>query len=164
VGNAYYTIFPYRLVLGKSVRTFLVSPNDPFSLPSIEADLNSELSMGSYYDFDLDVPFYLRGYTGYANGASAGLYNDPEFGWAEFVNHQGVIQLLDSALVIEGGGIYVGTQITIPVPEPGELSFFMVGVFMLGFWPLWVVSIRCRQRGMGVPVPLRGSRCLFPGA
>jgi hypothetical protein len=68
------------------------------------------------------------------NNAPAGFYSNPVFGWAEFVNHQGVIQLLDSALVMEGGGIYVGTQTIIPVPEPGELSLFVVGVFMLGCW------------------------------
>jgi hypothetical protein len=90
--------------------------------------------MGSYYGFDLDVPFYLGVYTGYMNNAPAGFYSNPVFGWAEFVNHQGVIQLLDSALVMEGGGIYVGTQTIIPVPEPGELSLFVVGVFMLGCW------------------------------
>jgi hypothetical protein len=126
--------FSYRPVLGESVRTFLASPNDPISLPSIEAGSYSELSMGSYYGFDLDVPFYLGVYTGYMNNAPAGFYSNPVFGWAEFVNHQGVIQLLDSALVMEGGGIYVGTQTIIPVPEPGELSLFVVGVFMLGCW------------------------------
>jgi hypothetical protein len=134
VGDVYDTIFSIRPVPGESVRTFLASPNDPINLQSIQAGSYSELSMGSYYGFDLDVPFYVGVYTGYTNGVPAGFYSNPVFGWAEFVNHQGVIQLLDSASVMEGGGIYVGTQTIIPVPEPSELSLFVVGVFMLGCW------------------------------
>jgi hypothetical protein len=42
VGDVYDTIFSYRPVLGESVRTFLASPNDPISLPSIEAGSYSE--------------------------------------------------------------------------------------------------------------------------
>jgi hypothetical protein len=162
VGDVYDTIFSYRLVLGESVRTFLASPNDPISLPSIEAGSYSELSMGSYYGFDLDVPFYLGVYTGYTNGVSAGLYNDPVFGWAEFVNHQGMIQLLDSALVMEGGGIYVGTQTIIPVPEPGELSLFVVRVFMLGYWAKRHDLGRRQEKIKSFPQANRGQFSEFP--
>jgi hypothetical protein len=134
IGDMYDTIFSFRPVIGESVRTFLASPNDPISLRSIEAGSYSELSVGSYYGFDLDVPFYLGVYTGYTNGVPTGLYNSPVFGWAEFVNHQGVIQLLDSALVMDGGGIYVGTQTIIPVPESGVFGLLILGVFTLGCW------------------------------
>jgi hypothetical protein len=134
VGDEYETIFPYRPVFGESVRTFFASPNDPISQQTIEAGSYSELSMGDYYGFNLDVPFYLGVYTGYTNDVPAGSYSNPVFGWAEFVNHQGVIQLLDSALVMDGGGIYVGTQTIIPVPEPSAWSLFVLVVFALGCW------------------------------
>ena len=134
VGDEYETIFPYRPVFGESVRTFFASPSDPISQQTIEAGSYSELSMGDYYGFNLDVPFYLGVYTGYTNDIPAGSYSNPVFGWAEFVNHQGVIQLLDSALVMDGGGIYVGTQTIIPVPEPSAWSLFVLVVFALGCW------------------------------
>ena len=132
--NVYDTIFLFDTLPDEGVRTFLASVNDPISLQSIEAGSYLEFSAGSFYGFDLDVPFYIGVYTGYTNGTPAGFYSNPVFGWAEFVNHQGVIQLLDSALVMEGGGIYVGTQTVIPVPEPGVLSLFAVGAFTLGYW------------------------------
>jgi hypothetical protein len=131
--NVYYTIFSFDPFRDEGIRTFLASPNDPISLQTIQANSYTELTSGNLYGFDLDVPFYLGFYTGYTNGTPAGVYSNPVFGWGEFVNNQGVIQMLDAALVMEAGGIYVGTQTIIPVPEPGVLSFYAIGALMFGW-------------------------------
>lgn len=126
------TIFSFDLHPGESVRAFLVSSNDPISLQAIQAGSYLELSSGGLHGFDLDAPFYLGFYTGSTNGMPAGRYSSPVFGWGEFVNSRGVIQMLDSALVAGGDGIYVGTQSIISVPEPGLLSLVPVGAFLFG--------------------------------
>ena len=54
------------------------------------------------------------------------------FGWGEFVNDGGAIKMLGGAAEIEGGGIYAGTQIVIPVPEPTMTNLIGIGVFF--FW------------------------------
>jgi hypothetical protein len=54
------------------------------------------------------------------------------------VNNQGVIQMLDSALEMEGGGIYVGTQTIIPIPEPGFLCLSACGVLTLCWRFRWL--------------------------
>jgi hypothetical protein len=101
-------------------------------LDSIQAGAYTELVLGNDYGFDPGVPFFLGFYTGHTNGAPPGTYGSPVFGWGEFVNNQGVIQMLDAALEAEGGGIYVGTQTIIPIPEPGILSIAACGALNLG--------------------------------
>ncbi len=132
-GSSYYTIFSFDpSATDEGVRTFFASLNEPISLEPIQAGAYTELLLGSYYGFDPGVPFYLGFYTGHTNGAAPGTYSNPVFGWGEFVNDQGVIQMLDAALVVEGGGIYVGTQTIIPIPEPGVFSLSAVGALVLG--------------------------------
>lgn len=128
----YYTIFSPFPPAG--VRTFLVSANDPISLPAIQANSYTELTFGNYYFFDVNVPFYLGFYSGVTNGASgySGTYSNPVFGWGEFVNNNGVIQLLDGALEIEGGGIYAATQQIIPIPEPAVFGLICLGALLIG--------------------------------
>lgn len=41
--------------------------------------------------------------------------------------------MLDSALEIEGGGTFVGTQNIIPVPEPGTFGLFALGGLLLAW-------------------------------
>jgi hypothetical protein len=133
-GSPYYTIFSFDPgAPDEGVRTFFTSQNDPISLEPIQAGAYAELVLGNYYGFDPGVPFYLGFYTGRTNGAPPGAYSDPVFGWGEFVNNQGVIQMLDAALVVEGGGIYVGTQTIMPIPEPGVVSLSCFGAFILGW-------------------------------
>ena len=69
-------------------------------------------------------------YLGFATAAEyTGSWADPSkyvyYGWAQFTYSKGTITLVNSALNTEGGGIYAGTGITTPVPEPatGILSF-----------------------------------------
>jgi len=121
----------------EGVRTFFASQNDPISLEPIQAGAYTELVLGNYYGFDPGVPFYLGFYTGHINAAPPGGYSDPLFGWGEFVNNQGVIQMLDSALEVEGGGIYAGTQTIIPIPEPGVISLLACGAMVLGWRSLF---------------------------
>ena len=132
VGDAYNTICLFTTLPDSNIRTFSVSLNDPLDLEAIQANSYPELSSGSFYGFDLDVPFYLGFYTGSTNGAPAGLYSSPVFGWAELVNHDGAIQFLDSASAMEAGGIYVGTQTVIATPEPAVPSLVVFGVLLLG--------------------------------
>lgn len=133
-GSPYYTIFSFDPgAPDEGVRTFFTSQNDPVSLEPIQAGAYTELVLGNYYGFDPGVPFYLGFYTGHTNGAPAGAYSNPVFGWGEFVNNQGVIQMLDAALEVGGGGIYVGTQTIIPIPEPGILGLAACGALSLGW-------------------------------
>jgi hypothetical protein len=131
-GDTYNTICLFTTLPGSDIRTFLTFLNDPLDVEAIQANSYPELSSGSLYGFDLDVPFYLGFYTGSTNGAPAGLYSSPVFGWAELVNHDGAIQFLDSASAMEAGGIYVGTQAVIATPEPAVLSLVVFGVLLLG--------------------------------
>ena len=146
-GSSYYSIFSFDPAApDEGVRAFLTSSNDPISLQAIQANSYNELTYGSLYGFDPDVPFYLGFYTGYTNSTPHGVYSDPVFGWGQFVNNQGVIQMLDAALAMEAGGIYVGTQTIIPVPEPSTLSFYAAAVVMLGWNFAWRRHIRRRFR------------------
>jgi hypothetical protein len=133
-GSPYYTVFSFDPgAFDEGVRTFFASVDDPMSLEPIQAGAYNELVLGNYYGFDPGVPFYLGFYTGHTNGAPPGAYSDPVFGWGEFVNNQGVIQMLDAALEVEGGGIYVGTQTIIPIPEPDLLSLSACAALILGW-------------------------------
>ena len=133
-GSPYYMIFSFDPgAPDEGVRTFFASQNDPMSLEPIQAGAYTELVLGNYYGFDPGVPFYLGFYTGHTNGGPPGAYSDPVFGWGEFVNNQGVIQMLDAALEVEGGGIYVGTQTIILIPEPGILGLSACGALILAW-------------------------------
>jgi hypothetical protein len=122
--------FLFSPFLDEGVRTFLVSANDPISLQPILSLNYPELTYPNTYLFTDGIPFYLGFYTGYS--PQNGIYSNPVFGWGEFVNNGGVIQMLDSALEIEGGGIYAGTQTIIPVPEPSTLALVALGGLLLG--------------------------------
>jgi hypothetical protein len=123
--------FLFDPIVDEEVRTFLVSSNDPISLPPILSQSYPELLYPNTYVFLSGVPFYLGFYTGYH--PQGGIYSNPVFGWGEFVNNQGVIQMLDSGLEIEGGGIYAGTDNIIPAPEPSVFALTALGGLLLGF-------------------------------
>ena len=119
--------FRFDPVVDIGVRVFFVSSNDPVSLQPILAHTYTELLNPNNYVFPNGSPLYVGLYTGNDQFAPPnGIYNDPLFGWAELVNNQGVIQLLDSALEYKGGGIYAGTETIIGVPEP---TAFVLAVF-----------------------------------
>lgn len=114
----------------EGVRVFLVSENQPISQHALQSGSYTELMFQNSYVFEHNSPWYVGLYTGYA--PVNGIYSDPLFGWARLVNNQGVIQLLDSALAYQAGGIYVGTQNLIPVPEPSSLALVILGGAVLG--------------------------------
>lgn len=128
----YTNTFSYSVVLDVGVRVFLVSSNDPISLQPILSQTWTELGGAPSYVFTNGVPFYVGFYTGNVQFAPQdGIYNDPLFGWAELVNNQGVIQLLNGAVEYGGGGIFAGTQNIIPVPEPSTSGLLALGGLFL---------------------------------
>ena len=124
--------FSFFSFTDEGVRVFVVSENDPISLQPILANSYTELTYPNSYVFPNGSFFYLGFYTG-ENYPQNGVYSDPLFGWGEFWNNNGAIQMLDSALEYQGGGIYAGTQNIIPVPEPGEFVLAALGVSVLGY-------------------------------
>jgi hypothetical protein len=140
--STYINTFLFDPIVDVSVRVFLVSENDPISLQPILSQSYAELLYPNSYVFASGVPFYLALYTGNVTQYPAnGIYSDPLFGWVELVNNQGVIQMVDSALEYQGGGIYAGTENIIPIPEPGEFALAALGVLLLGF-RRWRNSLR----------------------
>ena len=96
-----------------------------------------ELTYPNSYTFNVGTPFYV----GLYSGASIAppfppyppyIYTDPVFGWAELENVNGTIEVLDSALEYQGGGIFAGTQNIIPTPEPGTLALLGAGAILMG--------------------------------
>jgi hypothetical protein len=129
--TAYTNTFSIMLLTDIQVRLFLVSFNDPISLPAIQSQSYSELTAPTV--FQSGVPFYLALYTGYQFAppyppTHPYNYLGPVLGWVELVNNQGAIQMLGSGLEYSGDGIFAGTQNIIqPAPEPGTLGLFALG-------------------------------------
>ena len=120
-------IFQFDPVADIGVRVFLVSPNDPISLQTILAMNYPEFTSENNYTFNPGTPFYVGLYTGNVQFAPPnGIYNDPLFGWAELENVGGTVELLNSALEYQGGGIFAGTE-NIVAPEPTTLSLVILG-------------------------------------
>jgi hypothetical protein len=124
--------FLFNPIVDEGVRTFLVSLNDPVSLPAIAANTYTELLFPNTYFFANGSTFYLGFYTGprwtfpQTNPLT---YDDPLFGWGRFRNNGGVIQMLDSALTYGAQGIYAGTQ-NFVAPEPSAASLCLLGALV----------------------------------
>ena len=123
--------FRFDPFVDEGVRTFLVALNDPISLQPISAGIYPELTNPNDYVFNDGVSFYLGFYTGPSwtqfPPTDPIEYADPLFGWAELVNNQGTIELLDSALAYKAQGIFAGTR-NLVVPEPGTMGLFGLGL------------------------------------
>ena len=120
--------FQFNPIVDVGVRVFLTSSNAAITQASILGGAYAELTYPNGYVFANGVPFYLALYTGNVTSApSNGIYSDPLFGWAELENVGGAIELLNSAVEYNGGGIYVGTTSIIPTPEPSVLSLVALG-------------------------------------
>ncbi len=132
--------FRFDPIANVGVRVFFVSPNDPISSQLILSGNYSELTFPNSYVFDVGTPLYVGLYTGNQPFAPPdGIYTDPLFGWAELVNNNGVIELVDSALEYQGGGIYAGTLNIIPAPEPSTVGILCVSGLVFGLF-------RCRRK------------------
>lgn len=143
VGRTQPTIFTntfeYHFILDVGVRVFLVSSNAPINQQAIQSGNYTELMPQIDFVFNHNAPFYVGLYTGSDPFYPPdGIYSDPLFGWARLVNNQGVIQLLDSALVHKAGGIYAGTLNIIP--EPTSIALVILGS------ALWVIHLRGKPR------------------
>jgi hypothetical protein len=113
-------------IADEGVRTFLVSANDPISVQPITANSYPELTFPNTYSFPNGSTFFLGFFTGSTMPVN-GIYSDPLFGWGQYRNVNGAITFLGGALEYGGGGIYVGTQTIIPVPEPTAICMIGVG-------------------------------------
>ncbi|MCO5051888.1 MAG: PEP-CTERM sorting domain-containing protein [Verrucomicrobiae bacterium] len=128
--TVYTNTFRFGAILDVSVRVFLVASNQPVSLQAIQSGSYTELMFQNYV-LNNGSPFYVGLYTGNQNFyPPGGIYTDPLFGWARLVNNQGVIQLLDSALVYKAEGIFAGTQTIIP--EPTSCALIVLSGALLG--------------------------------
>ena len=125
------TSFQFSPFADEGVRTFIVSSNQPVSPQPILANNYIELTYPNSYFFANGPTSYLGFYTGNTYPQN-GIYSDPLFGWGEFVNNNGVIQMLNSALEYGGGGIYAGTENIISVPEPATLGLLGLGALCFG--------------------------------
>jgi hypothetical protein len=123
--------FGFQTLVDEGVRAFIVNDGDPISLQPIVNISYPEFTAASSVMLSEAMPFYLGFYTGYM--PEMGIYKDPVFGWGEFVNLNGTITLLDSALEYGGGGIIAGTQTILPVPEPGTLGLIALGGLLLAW-------------------------------
>jgi len=144
--TTYINTFAFGVVVDVGVRVFLVQANDAISLQPILSQNWTELGGSPSYVFANEVPFYVGLYTGNnpfdSHGSYTGIYENPVFGWAELVNNQGIIQLLNYAVEYGGDGIYAGTQNIIqPVPEPNVLGLFALGGLFLAWrrWKAWAI-------------------------
>lgn len=123
--------FWYDYIVNVGVRTFMVVPNDPVTLETIQSGSYTELISGNQYVFNNGVAFYVGIYTG-KGLPTGGIFPDPIFGWAELVNNNGQMELLDGALEYRGDGIYAGTLDVIqPVPEPATWFLTVLGGMIL---------------------------------
>jgi PEP-CTERM motif len=133
------TTFVFNEPATIGVRVFLVSPNDPISLQPILSLSYPEFSLQGSYAFNLGTPFFVGLYTG-GNIAPPYppyppyTYTDPVFGWAELENVNGTIEVVDSAVEYQGGGIFAGTETIIPTPEPGTWALAILGAAGLFAW------------------------------
>lgn len=142
--------YRFNPIVDVGVRVFLVLPNASISLQPILSMNYTELTYPNNYVFNPGTPFYVGFYTGNQPFAPQnGIYSDPLFGWAELENVNGTIQLLNSALEYQGGGIIAGTQTILPVPEPETWSLLLCGAVCF-------VARRLYQ-GRGSTVLVRGS-------
>ena len=125
--------FQFSPIVDVGVRVFFVSPNNPITTSTVLSGNYSELTYPNSYLLNNGVPFYVGLYTGNMTSAPPnGIYSDPLFGWAELENVGGTIELLNSALEYQGGGIYAGTQNIIQTPEPGVLALMGLGGLLFG--------------------------------
>ncbi len=132
--------FQFSPVVDVGVRVFFALPGDPISLQPILSHAYGEL-VGGPYVFAQGTPFYVGLYTGNVQTPPQnGIYSDPLFGWAELENVNGTMQLVNSALEYQGGGIYAGTQNIIPVPEPTSFALIGLGALCSGLCRRWLRS------------------------
>jgi hypothetical protein len=128
-GDGFFKLFKS---LDEGSRLFFVVGNSPFGEEQILNASYPELLEGSVHAMPGSVPFYLGIYTGYA--PQGGIYENPLYGWAQVANIGGSIQLLDGALAFGAGGIYVGTQTIIPVPEPTAMTLCGFSLMAMSWW------------------------------
>ena len=95
------------------------------------------------WDLRADDPVVLpaqsasRFYLGFATASSAAEsypqydWTDVYYGWALFEYSDGELSLVNSALNVNGGGIYAGSAVTTPIPEPAAGAFAALGALAL---------------------------------
>ena len=116
---------------------YVTNPGDLFTRDSIDAGqfnflpIQSQSAIpGGSLDVEVGESFFLGVNTGSSEDFGSG-YGDSvvsfdairqHFGWGEFlINQNGELQILDSAVAYDLGGIVIGTSTAIPEPSSGLL-------------------------------------------
>ena len=127
------TLLFNNITLDEGSDWFVTNPGDLFTRDSIDAgqfnflpiQLESAIPGGSL-DVEVGESFFL----GVNTGSSDDFFNfgvpfdsiRQHFGWGEFlINQNGELQILDSAVAYDLGGIVIGTSTAIPEPSSGLL-------------------------------------------
>jgi hypothetical protein len=98
-----------------------------YALPNFGTTLTSTSAI-----FNTSGTFYLGLVTGRGfESGGTGLPNRNVFGWAKFSFDATGITLLSSAVTYDQGGIIVGTDITIPVPELDQYAMLLAGLVIV---------------------------------
>ena len=136
VSGSTATLLLNNTALDEGSDWFVTNPGDLFTRDSIEAGQFNFLPITEPASGSLDVEvgesFFLGVNTGRSDDFFSG-FGDPDvsfdairqhFGWGEFlINQNGELQILDSAVAYDLGGIVIGTSTAIPEPSSGLLMF-----------------------------------------
>jgi hypothetical protein len=131
VSGSTATLLLNNTALDEGSDWFVTNPGDLFTRDSIEAgQFNflpiTEPASGSLA-VEVDESFFLGVNTGSSDDFFSGdsvPFDDirQHFGWGEFlINQNGELQILDSAVAYDLGGIVIGTSTAIPEPSSGLL-------------------------------------------
>ena len=140
VSGSTATLLLNNTALDEGSDWFVTNPGDLFTRDSIDAGQFNFLSIpgfnhdesipGGSLDVEVGESFFLGVNTGSSEDFFSGVggFGVPfdsirqHFGWGEFlINQNGELQILDSAVAYDLGGIVIGTSTAIPEPSSGLL-------------------------------------------
>ena len=131
VSGSTATLLLNNTALDEGSDWFVTNPGDLFTRDSIDAGQFNFLPITEPASGSLDVEVGESFFLGVNTGRSDDFFSDDSvpfdvirqhFGWGEFlINQNGELQILDSAVAYDLGGIVIGTSTAIPEPSSGLL-------------------------------------------
>ena len=134
VSGSTATLLLNNTALDEGSDWFVTNPGDLFTRDSIEAGQFNFLPITEPASGSLDVEVGESFFLGVNTGSSEDFFSGvggfgvpfdsirQHFGWGEFlINQNGELQILDSAVAYDLGGIVIGTSTAIPEPSSGLL-------------------------------------------